>query len=82
MKQKGLRVETPATYEIQVQGVLGPEWSGRLQGLGIIVKESSYKMPVSVLFGRLRDQAALLGVLNALFTLQLPLLLVYCSRYG
>lgn len=82
MKQKGLRVETPASYEIQVQGALGPEWSGRLQGLGIFVKESSYKMPVSVLFGRLKDQAALLGVLNALFALQMPLLLVYCSRYG
>lgn len=82
MKQKGLRVETPASYEIQVQGALDPEWSGRLQGLGIFVKESSYKMPVSVLFGRLKDQAALLGVLNALFALQMPLLLVYCSRYG
>lgn len=82
MKQKGLRVETPATYEIQVQGALGQEWSGRLQGLGIIVKESSYKLPVSILFGRLKDQAALLGVLNALFALKLPLLLVCCVKYG
>jgi hypothetical protein len=82
MKQKGLHVDTPATYEIQVQGALDPEWSGRLQGLGIIVKEFSYKLPVTVLFGRLKDQAALLGVLNALFTLQLPLLMVCCSRYG
>lgn len=82
MKQKGLHIETPASYEIQVQGSLDPEWSGKLQGLGIFVKESSYKLPVSVLFGRLKDQAALLGVLNALFTLQLPLLLVCCYRYG
>jgi hypothetical protein len=82
MKQKGLRVEVSATYEIRVQGSLDQKWSGRLQGLGITVKESPDRLPVTILAGRLRDQAALLGVLNALFALQLPLLFFCCLKYG
>jgi len=37
--------------------------------------------PVSILTDRLRDQAALLGVLNTLYDLQLPLLSVECQSY-
>lgn len=77
MKQKGLRLEDHATYEIRVQGSLDLKWSGRLQGLGITVKEFSDRFPVTTLFGRLKDQAALLGVLNTLFALKLPLLFVF-----
>ena len=78
MKLKGLRVEIPATYEIRVQGSIDQKWSGRLQGLGITVEESPNRLPVTTLIGRLKDQAALLGVLNALFALQLPLLFFSC----
>ena len=82
MKRKGLRIEDSATYEIRVQGSLDQKWSGRLQGLGISVKESPDRLPVTILVGRLKDQAALLGVLNALFALQLPLLFFCCHKYG
>jgi len=82
MKLKGLRVEIPATYEIRVQGSIDQKWSGRLQGLGITVEESPNRLPVTTLIGRLKDQAALLGVLNALFALQLPLLFFSCLKYG
>jgi hypothetical protein len=78
MNRKGLRLEDPATYEIRVQGSLDPKWSNRLQGLGIRVKEYSDRMPVTILSGNLKDQAALLGVLNTLFALKLPLLLICC----
>ena len=78
MKQRGLRLEDPATYKIRVQGSLDLKWSGRLQGLGITVKESSDRLPVTTLSGRLKDQAALLGVLNTLFALKLPLLFICC----
>ena len=77
MKRKGLRLEDPATYEIRVQGSIDPKWSGRLQGLGITVKEFSDRLPVTTLSGRLKDQAALLGVLNTLFALKMPLLFVF-----
>ncbi len=82
MKRKGLRLEDPATYEIRVQGSLDLKWSDRLQGLGITVKEFSDRMPITTLAGRLKDQAALLGVLNALFALKLPLLFICCNKYG
>lgn len=82
MKQKGLRLELPATYEIRVQGYLDPQWSARLQGLGITFKEFSDRLPVTTLTGRLKDQAALLGVLNTLFALKMPLLFFCCLRYG
>ncbi len=78
MKRKGLRIEDPVTYEIRVLGSLDLKWSDRLQGLSIRVKEFSGKMLVTILSGRLKDQAALLGVLNTLFALKLPLLSVYC----
>jgi hypothetical protein len=82
MKRKGLRLEDPAIYEIRVHGSLELKWSDRLQGLGIRVKENSDRMMVTILSGRLKDQAALLGVLNTLFTLKLPVLFVFCHKYG
>ena len=77
MKRKGLRLEDPATYEIRVQGSLDPKWFDRLQGLGIRIKDYSNRMTVTILSGKLKDQAALLGVLNTLFALKLPLLFVF-----
>ena len=77
MERKGLRLEDPVNYEIRVQGALDLKWSDRLQGLGITVKEFSDRLPVTTLFGRLKDQAAWLGVLNTLFALKLPLLFVF-----
>ncbi len=82
MKRKGLRLEDAATYEIRVHGSLELNWSDKLQGLSIRVKEYSDKMMVTILSGRLKDQAALIGVLNTLFTLKLPVLFVFCLKYG
>ena len=80
MERRGLHIEDPANYEIRVVGVLDLTWSDRLQGLVIRVKEYADGMFVTILSGRLKDQAALLGVLNALFTLKLPLLFVYTLK--
>jgi hypothetical protein len=81
MKQRGLRLEDPAIYEIRVQGYLDLNWSDKLQGLGIAVKEFSDKLPITSLSGRLKDQAALIGVLNALFALKLPLVFICCLKH-
>lgn len=78
MKQKGLRLADPADYEIRVLGALDLTWSDRLQRLSIRVIEYADRVLVTSLSGKLKDQAALLGVLNALFSLKLPLLFV-CS---
>lgn len=63
-------------YQIHVEGVLDPQWSDSLAGLAISVREPAEQPPVTVLTGPLEDQAALQGVLDTLFMLNVPLLLV------
>ena len=65
-----------ATCRIRVQGALDPSWSDRLGGMRITTDRREGHAPVTTLCGPLRDQAALLGVLNGLYDLHLPLLLV------
>lgn len=65
----------PASYVIKVRGRLDESWSTRMAGLHIEVS-SEGGGAVSTLDGSLPDQPALLGVLNALCSLGLPLLSV------
>jgi hypothetical protein len=68
--------DAPATYQIQVQGIIAPGWSDRLEGMGITVSEPDDAPSVTTLLGELIDQAALSGVLNTLYTMHLPVLSV------
>ena len=72
----GLKLDTPATYRIRVQGRLDKSWTDRLAGMSITTDPASDKPPVTTLVGHLADQAALSGILNTLYELHLPLLLV------
>ena len=77
MTRKGLLSGMPARYRIQVQGYLDGTWSDRLGGLTIMVNSEPVNgAPATTLFGRLRDQTDLIGVLNTLYDLHLPLLSV------
>ncbi len=69
-----IKLETPATYRIHVQGHLDEGWSDRLGGMVITRAYTDKKHPITILVGRLADQAALSGVLNALYGLHMPLL--------
>jgi hypothetical protein len=51
-------------------------WSERLEGLSISQRKSEVGERVSTLEGELADQAALAGVLNSVYELHLPILLV------
>ena len=73
---KGLKLETPATYRIRVQGRLDDTWADRLGGMAITADTAAEKLPVTILVGHLADQAALSGILNTLYELHLPLLSV------
>lgn len=74
-----LRVHSAAEYRIRVQGVLDAVWSDRLGGLAIIDDRNTPDgRAVTLLYGRLRDQAALFGVLTTLYDLRLPILSVEC----
>jgi len=69
---KNLKFEGSASYRIRVQGHLDDDWSDRLGGMVITRAFTEDKQPMSILIGHLRDQAALSGVMNALYGLHLP----------
>ena len=71
---EGLKLETPATYRIRVQGHLDDSWADRLGDMVITKAFTANKQPITILVGHLADQAALTGVLNTLYELHLPLL--------
>ena len=80
--QPKLTIAQQATYQICVQGYLDKKWSDYLQGMTISIKQNESRHPVTTLTGQLVDQAALLGVLNALYDYHLPLLSVECLSIG
>jgi hypothetical protein len=65
-----------ATYEIQALGYLDSTWSDWFADLAIQVRQDDNWGPVTTLVGQVADQAALYGLLQGLYTLRLPLLLV------
>ena len=66
----------PGYYRILLQGQLNPSWSDRLGGMQVVVPTLEADTGMTVLQGRVRDQAELSGILNALYELHLPLLKV------
>jgi hypothetical protein len=69
---KGLRLETPSTYRIRVQGRVDSSWVDRMGGMTVTEDVSDDQAAVTILEGHLPDQAALSGVLNTLYDLHLP----------
>ena len=76
LNKKGIKLWTPVTYRIEVEGHLAESWSDRLAGMRITTRERSDQTSVTTLDGRLRDQAELSGVLNSLYGLHLSILKV------
>jgi hypothetical protein len=60
------------TYEIHIKGHLDESWSDWLEGMEVNLLENGEM----ILFGRIGDQAALMGTLNKLYRLNLTLLSV------
>jgi len=73
---KEFNLETPATYRIRVQGSIDSTWSDMLGGMRILTDPTTGKESVTSLVGHLVDQAALSGVIKALYELRVPLLSV------
>ncbi|MGD9343887.1 MAG: hypothetical protein PVJ25_07600 [Desulfuromonadales bacterium] len=65
-----------ATYQILVKGFLDESWAERLNGMTIVNKILDAGPPVTKLQGQVRDQAELLGVLNSIYEMHLPLISV------
>ena len=71
-----LTLDAPATYRIQVKGYLDSSWTDCLSGLAINQSDEGAEPVVTTLYGQVLDQAALAGVLSALYGLHLPILSV------
>ncbi len=79
MELEELKLDTPAVYTIRIVGMLDEKWSARLGGMSVTTTSDQDKQTtVTMLTGRLADQAALLGVLNTLYDYRYPLLSVEC----
>ena len=65
-------------YEITVKGTLDPGWSDWFTGMTVIVEALRARRPLTRLTGQVDDQAALRGMLNMLWDLNLSLVSVTC----
>ena len=76
LNKKRIKLWTPATYRIEVEGHLAESWSECLAGMHITIRRRSDQTAVTMLVGPLKDQAELAGVLNSLYDLRLSILKV------
>jgi hypothetical protein len=74
--RNSISFDLPANYWISVEGKIDPTWSDRLEGMKISLTIGDNGPPVTTLEGELSDQAALAGVLNTIYELHMPVLLV------
>jgi hypothetical protein len=70
-----LSVSSPAQYRITVQGGLDSSWSVTF-GMKVAGALDSEHRPLTTLTGEVKDQAMLMGVLNYVYDLGMPLIAV------
>jgi hypothetical protein len=63
----------PRYYQIVVEGKIDPSWSGWLGGVQLSATKDVAGLDVTILEGSIQDQAALRGILNHLWDLNLSL---------
>ena len=77
-----LHIYDRASYRITVWGVLDERWSDWVDGMRIVHAVTSEGAALTVLEGEVADQSALVGVLNVMLTLSLPLVAVECLSWS
>ncbi len=65
--------QTKRYYQITIEGKIDPSWSEWLDDLQLVSRKEADGMYVTTLSGALTDQAALRGLLNRLWDLNLVL---------
>ena len=68
----------PATYRISVQGAIRWDWTDYFHTFEVSTLSPNDHRPVTTLTGQVADQTTLVGLINALYALGLPLLSVEC----
>ena len=71
-----LGMASKATYQITTKGKLGANWADWFNGTSISVEPRLEGKPHTILTCQVRDQSELLGILNRLNSLNMPLLKV------
>ena len=71
-----LRFTVPARYCICVKGFLDESWSQRLSGMQIKNQVPDLQTPAAEIIGEVQDQTELIGVLNSLYEMHLPIISV------
>lgn len=69
-------MEDQETYHIEVEGRISTRWAHWFDDMTLTVHQEGEAPVVTTLTGAVADQAALLGLLQKLYTLGLPLLQV------
>lgn len=62
-----LEFDGPAIYKITVQGLISKRLSENFAGMQITTEQQKNSGPITILTGRVQDQAELAGVLNSLY---------------
>jgi hypothetical protein len=71
--EKSLPPCTSRCYRITVEGKIDPSWSGWFSGMQLVSRKEADDMTLTTLNGVPTDQAALRGLLNRLWDLNLVL---------
>ena len=74
-----MKIDTPALYRITVQWILDADWAENVGGMAV-TSVTTGDVEETTLEGRVQDQAALAGLLIALYELHRPLKLVECLK--
>jgi hypothetical protein len=69
-------------YRIDMLGGFEARWLDMLSGDWTIVAQPVAASGATILMGEVIDQAALMGTINQLYDMGLPLLLVQCLAYS
>jgi hypothetical protein len=72
----------PAKYRIGILGTLDEKWSDYCGGMMIDHDIVLHQYPITILTGTLMDQSVLVGVINTLYNMGYPIILVECIEDG
>ncbi len=78
----GASLFEPTMYRICISGNLDERWSDYCGGMTIEQVSDPKRYAMTILTGRLADQSALIGVLNALHDMGCPIISVECLEVG
>ena len=71
-----IKMYRAADYCIKVSGTIDKEWFSYHDNMVVEEVDMGEQRPLTILTGQVTDQAALMGILNHLYDLQLPLVSV------